>query len=87
MAVRKREESSRDRRAASEVYAQRYSVRPPQARTMSAEESRKLLDEKSRAYFKVSGEEFADLYRAGVYNLDHPKVAKLGLLVSLLTGE
>lgn len=59
----------------------------PRERHVSPEESRDLLDRKSRDYFQVSGDEFSRLYRAGVYNVNHPKVASLGVLVTVIDSE
>ncbi|MGC4107326.1 MAG: hypothetical protein QM753_13465 [Thermomicrobiales bacterium] len=87
MAVRKPENHRSERRRGSSVYTQRFTPSPSQDQMMNGDDGRRLLDEKSRAYFNVSGDEFAELYRAGVYNLDHPKVAKLGMLVAILDGD
>lgn len=73
---------------ASGDYRQKASgIMVPRERHVGPQESRELLDAKSRAYFQVSGEEFSRLYRAGVYNVNHPKVASLGVLVTVIDSE
>lgn len=76
------------RRKSSGQYARKVSgVMVPQERHINAQESRDLLERKSQDYFKFSGEEFSRLYRAGVLNANHPKVAKLGVLVNVIDPE
>lgn len=77
----------RRRKPSSQHFNKAAGVRAPRERHVGPQESRDLLDKKSRAYFQVSGAEFSRLYRSGVYNVNHPRVASLGVLVTAIDSE
>lgn len=55
----------------------------PQARELTADEGRALLDERARRFLGMGGDEFVRRYEAGELDPDDDDVARVALLIPL----
>jgi|FLYL01.1.fsa_nt_gi hypothetical protein len=58
-------------------------VREPEPQQITAEEGRRLIDERARRFLGVSGVVFEEMLQAGELSLDDDRVARVAMLLPL----